>query len=171
MRSELRAAIRDALIVLVVFLVAGAAAGWLWHAIWAPAPKATGYIISTGEPVFPSESYIRATGLYVLLAVGFGFALGAVLAFVLDRDELLTLFAVLVAAVGSGHLMAYVGNWLGPDDPPGKVTSTDQLADVVAALHVETLMLWSAMPAAALAGVLTVFLTFAKRRISAESTV
>lgn len=159
------------MIVLGAFLVAGAAAGWVWHAIWAPAPEASGFIIATGEPAFPAESYIRATGLYVLLAVAVGALLGAVLAFVLDHDEVVTLVAVLVGALAGGHVMAYVGNWLGPADPPTKVTSTEQLAGVVAALHVESAVIWTVMPTAAVAGVLGVFITFTRRRARAESSV
>jgi hypothetical protein len=167
--SELRAGIRDALLVIGAFLVAGAAAGWVWHALWAPAPEATGYIIATGKPVFASESYIRATGLYTVLAAGVGLVLGVVFAFLRDRDEVATLVGILVGAVVGGRLMAELGSWLGPEDPPARVTTNEELAQVVAALHAEELAIWTAMPVAALAGALAVYLSFVKRHSHAAS--
>jgi hypothetical protein len=167
--SELKAAIRDTLLAVGVFLVASAAAGWAWHALWAPAPEATGYIVATGKPVFASESYIRATGLYTVLAAAVGLVLGIVFAFLRDRDEVATLAGVVVGAVAGGRLMAELGNWLGPDDPPAKVTTNEELAQVVAALHAEELAIWTAMPVAAVAGALVVYLSFVKRHSHAAS--
>lgn len=169
MGSDVKAAIRDALLAVGAFLVAGAAAGWAWHALWSPAPEATGYIIATGKPVFASESYIRATGLYTVLAAGVGLVLGIVLAFLRDRDEVATLVGVVVGAVAGGRLMAELGTWLGPDDPPAKVTTNEQLAQVVAALHAEELAIWTAMPVAAVAGALVVYLSFVKRHAHGAS--
>ncbi len=157
------------MIVVVAFVAAGAAAGWLWHEIWAPAPEATGYIIDTGKPVFASESYIRATGIYALLAGGIGALLGAALAWFRDRDEVVTLISVAVGAVAGGWLMALVGSRLGPEDPPAKVTSNEQLAAVVNSLHAESVVIWTVMPVAAVAGSLAVLLTFAKRGTDAPS--
>lgn len=162
-------AARDAVVVLAVFLVAGAAAGWLWHEIWAPAPEASGYFVSTGEPVFPSESYIRATGLYALIAGCLGAFLGAALAYLFDRDEVVTVLAVLVGAVAGGHVMAVVGNQLGPDDPPDRIAPPVDLSGIVDALHAEPAVIWTVMPAAAVAGAFAVLLTFGKRRVNADS--
>ena len=168
MASDPKAAVRDLLLVLVAFVAVGAAAGWLWHAIWAPAPEATGFLISNGKPVFAGESYIRASGLYVLLAAGVGVVLGAAAAWFADRDEVLTLAGVVLGAVAGGRVMAEVGTRLGPDEPPAKVTSSEQLAGVVAALQVEEVLVWTVMPAAAVAGALAVLLIFAKRHVQDE---
>lgn len=169
MASDLRRAIRDVVIVFVAFAVAGVVAGWLWHALWSPAPEAVGANI-VGEPVFAADADFRGTGLYAAVAVVTGLVLGALCAWLFDRDEVVTLVAVLAGAFAAAWLMAWVGHGLGPPDPPDKVTRADQLEGLRDSLHAARTVIWTTLPAAAMAGFFVVLVTFAKRALGETST-
>src|SRR3546814_19207665 len=93
---ETRKAVLQAVIVLVVFLVAGAACGWLWHQIWAPAPTGFAY---QNEPVFDDDVVFRGTGLYLVIGLPAGLVPGALANWVFEASAVLNLAAL---AHGSG---------------------------------------------------------------------
>ena len=102
-------------LLVVGFLVAGAAGGVLWERLWKP----TSGVAYDGqwylEPAGPDVAF-QAIALFVVIA----FPLGMVLAMVsgLGRGgETATVVTVLVAATAAGILMYVVGSALGPPDP------------------------------------------------------
>ena len=104
------------LTVVASYAVVGAAAGWLWHALWNP---------TVGEVFqhvwYPDEAGLRSdfsgTGLYVLVAAGAGLLLGLVFAFLGGRRPILTLVAVVAGSALAAWLMVLVGEALSPADP------------------------------------------------------
>ena len=102
-------------LIVVGFLVAGAAGGVLWERLWEPTTGLTYDDQWFLEPAGPDISF-QAIALFVSIA----FPLGVVLAVVagLRRDgETATVVAVLVAATVAGIVMYAVGASLGPADP------------------------------------------------------
>ena len=97
---------------LVTFAVAGALGALLWHWWWAPAR--TGFVFET-ETYFGPEHEFRSTGTYVVVSAALGFLLGLVLTYVRDRDEVVTLVALVVGGALAALLMAGIGHLLGPD--------------------------------------------------------
>lgn len=109
--------LRQAALVLTLFLVAGSLAGVAWYLWWSPAPSTNAYLVNGGRPFFEPDTEFRGTGLYLTVAVPLGLLLGLVCAAVFDRDEVVTLASVVVSAVLAGLLMAWVGHLLGPEAP------------------------------------------------------
>ena len=109
-------ALRQVLLVLVVFAVAGALAGVVWEWLWTPP---TG--VALDEQFLLDGDGLRGefsgTGLYVVVAAVAGLLLGVLVAVLSDRDELVTLVVVAVGSVLAGWLMLRTGVALGPPDP------------------------------------------------------
>lgn len=160
--------LREPLVILVVFLVAGLAAGWVWHQIWAPAPTGVGY---QGRTLFSDDVIFEATGLYVLIAIGVGLLVGAVLTYLLERDEVATLLAVVVGALLAGLVMALVGGALGPDSAQAAAEQfSEKPGEVTADLSVVPLAMWTCFPGSAVVGALFVLVTFTRRTPTEPST-
>lgn len=111
-----------AAVVLVVFVVAGAAAGVLWERLW-DAPDGLSY---QGEwflePAGPDISF-EGIALFVLIAFPLGVVL-AVLAGIRRGHEVAIVLTVLVAAGLAGIVMYAVGSSLGPGDPQALAAGT-----------------------------------------------
>ncbi len=112
MRSEHKTLIRDVLVVVVAFVIAGALGGWLWHHLWAPAPEG---VVVEHVAHFDDDADFRGTGLYLPIAAGIGLLLGLVITWVFERDEVVTLLAVAVGSLLGGLVMLWVGHTLGPE--------------------------------------------------------
>ncbi len=147
--------------VLLSFVVAGVLAGVAWYLWWSPAPTTNAYLISGGRPFFEPDVEFRGTGLYLALALPSGLVLGAAFARLFDRDEVVTLAAVVVAAVAGGLLMAWTGHLLGPDVPaPIDVRGDypDGFPEVALNLSAHRLTWFLGMPGGALVGCVLVYL-------------
>lgn len=109
-------------VVVAVFLLAGAAAGALWERLW-DAPSGLTY---QGEwflePAGPDVSF-GGTALFVLIAFPLGVVL-AVLAGIRRGHEVVTVVTVAVAASLASILMYAVGSSLGPGDPQALAEGT-----------------------------------------------
>lgn len=153
--------IRQPLVILVVFVVSGLVCGWLWHQLWAPAPTGMGF---QGQVYFPDDQVFRATGLYFLTAIVAGVVLGTVLTYLLDRDEVATLVAVVCGALLAGVLMALVGGALGPESAQEAAEQfRDRPGEITGDLAVEPLAMWTCFPGGAVVGALFVLVMFGRR--------
>lgn len=154
------------LVVVLAFAAVGAMTGVAWEALW-EAP--TGVVYQERwflDPAGPDVSF-SGTGLYVLLALPVGWALGG-LAGLLPRHEVVTLGSVLVGSVLAGWLMYAVGHALGPSDPrvlaAGEADYTRVPGDLVLVAPGESTSplrstAFVAFPVGALAGLAFVYLT------------
>jgi hypothetical protein len=99
-----------------VFAGAGVAAGRLWYHLW-DVPSG---VVSDGQ-WYTSEAGLRddfqGVAWYVAIAVLTGLVLGALCAWLFDRSELATLFAVTAGSVLAAYVMYRVGTHLSPADP------------------------------------------------------
>src|SRR3546814_275171 len=154
---ETRKAVLQAVIVLVVFLVAGAACGWLWHQIWAPAPTGFAY---QNEPVFDDDVVFRGTGLYMVIGLTAGLVLCAVATWFFEADEVLTLAAVALGSVAAGWLMVAVGSALGPESMYAAAQGAEDFTVIEANLEAGSLVPWIAFPGGALVGAVVVLVAF-----------
>ena len=102
-------------VVVVGFLVAGAAAGVLWERLAQPTAGLTYDDQWYLEPAGPDVSF-QAVAFFVLIAFPLGLGL-ATLAGVRREGEVATVVTVLVAATDAGFVMYAVGASLGPADP------------------------------------------------------
>ncbi|KQY64001.1 MULTISPECIES: hypothetical protein [unclassified Nocardioides] len=161
MASERKALIRDALVIVAVFVVAGAVGGWFWHHLWAPAPK--GFALE-GVPHFEDDADFRGTGLYVAIAAGLGLVIGIVVSFVFERDELVTLGSVVVGALLGGVVLLAVGQALGPDSAIEAAKHTKDWDPVTGDLHASWLPVLVSCPGGALLGTVVVLTCFNRRR-------
>jgi len=112
----LRRRLLDAILVVVGSVAVAACAGLVWKSLW-DAPQ--GYVMKH-QWFLEYESYtdeFSATGLYVLVAFAAGLMVALVAAFVVERDEIVTLVALLVGAALAAWVMYAVGHRLGPPDP------------------------------------------------------
>jgi hypothetical protein len=157
--------VREVLLVLVVFALAGVVAGFLWYWWWSPAPEG---VVFAGEPFFDPDQEFRSTGMFVVIAVPLGLLLSMVLTFWLDRDEVATLFAVLAGACLATVLMAVVGDALGPESAREVAAGRADLEPVAADLRVQPFAPYLALPGSAVVGATSILLSFHNRRLSAE---
>lgn len=101
---------------IAAFAGAGALAGLLWFHLWTP-PVGT---VQSGQ-WFTDETGLRAdfsgTGLYVVIAAGTGLVVGALVAVLLDRSEVVALVCLVGGTVLAGWLMWKVGLHDSPPDP------------------------------------------------------
>jgi hypothetical protein len=105
-------------IILALFAAAGLVGGWVWWKLWSPAPAGA---------VFEKQWYPQATeglmaefagtGWYVVVAIVAGLVLGIIAGLLLDRDEIVTLVAVVVGSALAAWLMLKVGLHFSPADP------------------------------------------------------
>jgi Kef-type K+ transport system membrane component KefB len=154
-----------AAVVVVAYVVAGAAAGVLWEWLWDPPPGLSYQGEWFLDPAGPDVSF-EGIALFVLIAFPLGVVL-AVLAGIRRGHEVATVLSVLVAAGLSGIVMYAVGTSLGPGDPQALAagtadyTSIDSDLDLTApdsdrAPYLSTALV--ALPAGAMTGLVGMYL-------------
>ena len=147
----------------LVFLVAGAALGWVWERWWEPS---TGTVFR--KEWFPVDAEGRydldalrnefaGTAQYVVLALGGGVVLGALSSLALLGRELLALLVVLVASVLAAVVMWQVGAVLGPADPQELARTAGRGASLPSDLSLDSLGALVAWPLGALVGLAGVY--------------
>lgn len=139
----------------------GVACGVLWEWLWEP-PMGTvmnGTLHLDGAGL---RSAFAGTGSYVLIAVVAGLLLGAVVAVLPSRDEVVTLLALLVGSVLAGWLMMVVGHALGPPDPEPRAEQLQDLERLPSDLEAPG-SAWVAFPSGALVGGLVVWWSVPRR--------
>lgn len=142
-----------------LFLVAGVLGAVAWHAWWAPAPE--GFVFE-GAPYFGPDEEFRSTGTYVAVAAPMGLVLGVVLAWVLDRDERVTVAALVVGSVLASVVMMVIGHLLGPESASSVARGLADFEPVDADLRVQPGAAWLALPVSTLVGAVVVLLAFVK---------
>ncbi len=154
--------LRQVLVILLVFAVAGALAGVVWEWLWTPP---AGVVVH--HQWLQDERGLRGdfagTGSYVLVAAVTGFLVGAAVAFVFDSAELVTLLAVLAGAVLAGWLMHRVGLAVGPADPRHLAASAKDGTRLPGRLYVSGQSEFRAFPAGATLGLVIVFFGLSRR--------
>jgi hypothetical protein len=158
--AELRSSVLWVLIVVASYAAVGAAAGWLWHALWTPS---VGQVFQ--HAWYPDEAGLRGdfsgTGLYVLVGAGAGLLLGLVFAFLGGRRPVLTLAAVVAGSALAAWLMVVVGQGLSPAEDPHVVAKTAEDGTKLAStLRVTGLSPLLALPMGSLAAVALVYVMF-----------
>lgn len=157
-RPGLRASLLQALGVVLVFVVAGAALGWVWERWWEPS---TGTVFrKEWFPVDPDGRYdldalrneFAGTAQYVVLALGGGVVLGALSSLVLVGRELVALLVVVLASLLAAVVMWQVGVALGPPDPQELARTAGRGATLPSALGLDSLGALLAWPLAAALG-------------------
>ena len=152
------AVVKDVLVVLASFVVAGLVAGALWPQLVDPVVVEVTDLGLLTDEVALGERF-DTVGWYSLLGGGFGLLLGAVLTARRRAHEVATLLAVLVGAGLAAWLSARVGTWLGPGDAERALagaatgstaeeqirltTDAAYLSWPIAAVFGATLVLWS----------------------------
>lgn len=155
-RRHWRTAVLEAFIIVAVFALVGAGAGWLWWSLW---DQPAG-VVSQGR-WYTSETGLRAefagVGWYVAIATVAGLLLGTLFAWLPRRSELVTLVAVVVGSIVAGYLMLQVGMHLSPDDPQQLARDAADGTELPGALRVASWPPRGAFPFGALAGLVLVF--------------
>jgi hypothetical protein len=150
-------------VILVLFAIAGAFCGWLWHHLWTPP-----HGVVADKVWYTDEKGLRSdfsgTGLYVLIAVLAGLVVGGLTAFFCDRAELATLIAVTVGAALAGWLMWKVGVHSSPVDPYEAAKTAKDGTKLSGDLHVSGRAPFTAFPLGALTALAIVFFGLTKRR-------
>ena len=152
--------LRDALIVVVIFVVVGAVSGFVWHLLWAPAPEG---LVFDGVPRFDNDQEFRSTGLYLIIATVAGLIVGLLCTYVFECHEVWTLMAVALGSVAAGFVMLGVGHALGPDSAASFAEQAEDFEKVRGDLHATWLAVGVSFPAGALLGSVTVLSIFAGR--------
>lgn len=158
---------RDVLLVLVMFAVAGVAAAFLWYWWWSPAPVGVAF---EKEPFFDPDQEFRSTGMFVAIAVPLGLLLSMLGTWFLDRDEVVTIAALLAGSCLATVLMVAVGHALGPPDAHDVAARLDDLEEVRADLRVQPFAPYLALPVGTLVGSVSVLLSVGRRRTHRAST-
>jgi len=145
--------------VLATYALVGLGAGWVWHELWQPAE---GVVVQ--HQWFATGAGLRedfsGTGLYVLIAVGAGLALGVLFAILGGVRPVVTLVACVVGSLLAGWLMLTMGEWLGPADPQGLAKDLDDGATLPSALRVSGLTPLFAFTLGTLGALALVFTVF-----------
>ena len=116
MPQRMRSVLRQVAVVLLLFAVVGVLAGVVWQWVWSP-PTGVAYQGSWVLDVEGLTHDFSGTGLYVVVGAVAGLLAGAAAGVLFDRDELVTLAAVVAGAALAAWLMKEVGQALGPPDP------------------------------------------------------
>lgn len=127
-RPPVRDAVGRAIVVLVLFMVAGAGAGVLWERLWDAPAGMTFQGEWFLEPAGPDVSF-GGVALFVLIAFPLGIVL-AVLAGLRRGHEVATVVTVLLAAGLAGIVMYAVGSSLGPGDPQALAVGTPDFTPI-----------------------------------------
>jgi hypothetical protein len=150
-------------VILIVFAAVAVFCGWLWQHLWNP-PQG----VVQNQVWFTDEAGLRSdfsgTGLYVLIAVLAGLAVGFVTSFFFDRSELATLVAVVVGSVLAAWVMWRVGVHNAPGDPYELAKTAKDGTKLTGDLHVSGKAPFTSFPLGAVVGPAVVFLGLTKRR-------
>lgn len=156
-----RLALRQSGIVVAAYLIAGAFCGWLWHHLWAPAPKGFAY---HDYPRFDDDLVFRGTGLCLLIGLAAGLLISLLVTWLFEADEVFTLGAVVVGSLLAGWLMVWVGSSLGPDSMFEAAKGAKDFDELRASLEAGPLVPWVAFPGGSLLGSVLVLVCFTGRR-------
>lgn len=161
-RSSWVVAAVQAVVVVAIFGVVGAACGWLWYHLWDP-PSG----VVAGHQWFTDEAGLRddfqGVAWYVTIALTAGLVLGILTAWLLDRSELVTLVAVIAGSVLAAYLMLRVGTHLSPGDPHELARTAKDGTKLEGALSVPSWPPRASFTFGALIGVALVFLVSSRR--------
>lgn len=145
---------RAVLVTLVLFALAGAAAGAIWEWLWTPP---TGIVLKQGfyldEVGLPNA--FSGTGWYCLVAGAAGVLSGVAVATAWWRSPYATLYLGGLGSLLATLLMVLVGTRLGPSDPAVLARDLPDLTRLVSDLRVETWVAYLAWPVGTLAGLLS----------------
>ncbi|HET8959712.1 hypothetical protein [Nocardioides sp.] len=161
-RSRWVPAITQAVLVLVIFAVAGALAAVVWEWLWTPS---SGVVVDHEwlQGLAGVQAEFSGTGVYVLVASVAGLLVGVLCALFLDRAELVTLVAVVAGAALAGWIMVQVGHALGPDDPRALARTADNGTRLPSDLRVVGASPYVAFPVGATLSLAVVLLGLTKR--------
>lgn len=156
-RRSWRRALLEAVAVLVVFAVAGAAVGWAWFRLWDPPLGA----VQDGEWLyldFPAvESEFSATAIYVVLGALVGLLLGVVAAVSCRASELVTLVAVTAGSALAAYLAHRTGLGLSAPDPTVLAATAPEGTELPGRIEVGGRSPFVAWPVGALIGLATTY--------------
>ena len=153
-----RPASRDAALVVVAFVVAGAVAGLVWpHLVTPVTVTRTEDGISTGELALAHQ--FDNDGWYAVLARVVGFSLGAAMVAWRRSDVLVTVLACLLGAGLAAWSMAAVGHLTGPADPSTVLANARVGGTAAEEVQVAARAAYLVWPIAAAVGVLAVLLS------------
>ena len=154
-----RAASVQAALILGLFALAGAGAGWVWHALWAPAPPGVA-VEGRWLPLPPvgSAAQFAGTAWFVLVGVVAGLVLGVLVGLLLSREELVSLAAVVVGSAAATWAMYRVGVALAPPDPAPLAARAEDGTRLLGTLGVTGASPFAALPVGALVGLVLTYL-------------
>ncbi len=168
-RTSVLPALWQAVVVVGLLSLAGVVAGLVWEWIWTPP---SGVVVDQrwflDEQGLPHD--FSGTGSYVAVAAVAGLLVGAAVALLFARSELVTLAAVLVGAALAGWVMYRVGVLAGPPDPRGLASSLEDGTPLPARLRVAGQSPFVAFPSGALVGLLVVYLGQARADRHVDAT-
>ncbi|GAA4694076.1 hypothetical protein [Nocardioides nanhaiensis] len=151
--SRWRGAAVQAALIVALLALCGAAAGWVWHRLWAPAPPGVA-VEGRWIPLPPvgSAAQFQGTGWFVVVAVATGVLVGVLVALLLSREELVSLAAVVVGSVLATWVMYRVGVALAPPDPAPVAAGAEDGTRLLGTLAVSGRSPFAALPLGALVG-------------------
>lgn len=152
--------LRDGVLVVTLFVVGGLVGAGVWRWAWSPF---RGTVLNGVWYPQTNASAFSSTGLFVLIGLVLGLALGALSALLADRRELVTLGLVLVAALLAAWIMLLVGQVGMPADPVELARSTPDRDQLPATLAVRGLSPLAAFPSGALLGLCGVFVGITRK--------
>ena len=158
-----RRSLLQALVIVLVFAAVGAAAGWLWNHLY-DAPRGIAYQkrwLGLDEKDYRDQ--FSGTALYAIIAGIAALVLGTALSYVLDRDELLTLAAVVLGAGAAAWLMYVVGVHLGNPDPDVVARTAADRTPIPGDLRLARWTVGLVWPAGGVLGCALVFFLTSKR--------
>lgn len=160
-RGSVPAALWQSIVVVGLLTLSGVVAGLVWEWLWTPP---SGVVVD--HRWFLDEQGLSddfsGTGSYVAVAVLTGLLVGAAVAVIFERAELVTLAAVLVGAALAGWVMYRVGVMVGPPDPGTLAPSLEAGTALPARLKVAGQSPFVAFPSGALVGLLVVYFGLAR---------
>lgn len=159
-----RRSLLQALVIIVAFAVLGVAGGWLWNHLY-DAPRGIAY---QGKWLGLDEQDYRGqfsgTALYAIIAGIGALVLGTAAAYLLDRDELITLVAIVAGACLAAYVMTCVGESLGNPDPAPLAAVAKDRTSIPGDLRLARWTVGMVWPAAGVLGAAMVFFLTTKRR-------
>src|SRR5689334_7788511 len=153
----------EALVILGIFAVVGAASGWLWESRWT-APTGVVYHGKWYPDGAGTDRMFDGTGSFVVIATLVGLLLGLICAWVFTASEIVTVVAVLAGGAVAAWLMHTVGVHLGPADPVTRAKDAADFTKVGGTLRTYGDGYRVAFPGGALIGSAPVYLRFLARR-------
>ena len=165
-RVAWRGIVLENLVVVVVFAVAGAAAGWCWERWATPASGAVvdgtwklGYRVEGDFFVGDPDSFTRAFGVvgtFMLVGALTGLVLGVLVALLCRRSELVSVVVVAASSALAVFVCYRVGLALGPPDPTTAKVANGTMLD--GDLSIDQLSPFVVLPLAALVGLTVSYL-------------